>query len=247
MTKFAPVAPIHILEKLHEAFTLGTYHLVLTHDVEKQRERFTALFKHRDYRHATVFIDNSVIELGEPTDFRRTLACREYFPCCENVVCVLPDVLLDSYATVVAAGEGLESVGVIDGSQLMFVPQGRTLKELAQCAEDFSLTTTKIGWIGVARNITELLGSRKEAIEVLEAIYPRARMHLLGFSSNLVDDIICCRHPKVEGIDSAVPLRQSTKIKMSQDDPGSRGNWWETAQYSRLVYDNVQQVREWIR
>lgn len=249
---FAPVAPYHILQKLKETGDLGRYHLVLAHDVLKHVSPFMDLFS--NYMFATIIVDNSVIELGSPLDTQAILAAGEVFVGGQRTVCiVLPDALLDCDETIRLVAGSLDAWSEYHGRfKFMFVPQGRTLAEFLKCAEAFA-DCPLIDYIGVARNIAQITGTRLDAISLLHAIFPDKNMHLLGFADSIWDDIACLQMPppfknKVMGIDSAVPLRlENHEMQLSDGPyPPRSPDWWENAKFTPTVLNNVRRYRKWI-
>lgn len=249
---FAPVAPIHILEKLKESGDLGRYHLVLAHDVLAHQFSFHSLFA--DYMFATIIVDNSVIELGYPLDPQAIRAAGEVFIGGQrSVYIVLPDALLDCDETIKLVKESLNDWAPYhDRFKFMFVPQGRTLREFIKCAEAF-VDNPLIDCIGVARNIAHITGSRRDAIQLLHALFPTQGFHLLGFADNIWDDIQCLQMPtpfqsKIWGIDSAVPLRLENHEMALSDTfyPPRPKLWWESAKFTPTVLNNVRRYRRWI-
>lgn len=249
---FAPVAPFHILEKLKESGDLGRYHLVLAHDVLAHASSFQNLFA--DYMFATIIVDNSVIELGYPLDPQAILAAGEVFVGGQRTVCiVLPDALLDCDETIRLVKGSLDAWSEMHAKfKFMFVPQGRTLAEFLKCAEAFA-DEPMIDFIGVARNIAQITGTRTDAIRLLHAIFPEKNMHLLGFADSIWDDIECLRMPepyknRIMGIDSAVPLRlENHEMQLSDGPYPPRPKlWWETAKFTPTVLNNVRRYRKWI-
>lgn len=230
--RFAPVAPIRVLNSLAEKKCLGSYHLVLAHDVAENLVDFHKLFSNRDAinpRTATVIIDNSIIELGESVPASLMRSAVEAFTFIPNVVTVLPEVLMDSEGTTKAALKGIEAYQGID-KPLLFIPQGKTLSEFMKCAE--SLRNEKIEWIGIPRNMTKVTGSRRDLIPLIRGIYPNAKIHLFGFSDDLYDDILSARDPFVSGIDSAVLTRMGDagmELTLAENKHPERGDYWKTA------------------
>lgn len=256
MAKFAPVCPVNILPYLEPA-NCGDYHLLLAHDVADKAQEYKTFFgKHRNM---TIIMDNSVIELGNAVDLK---VIKKACDAVDVTTIVLPDVLLDGKATVESCTKALETwpqefkayLGAFSGENtsrrrgFMYVPQGKTLKEFASSAQALA-DHPDVNFWGVPRNIVALHGSRASAIEIVHALNPHRRIHLLGFSDDICDDVICSKDRRVEGIDSAVPLRAgSVGIPMSFDlDIGPRGNWWDTATHTLMMDHNIETYRKWIR
>lgn len=254
MALFAPVCPSRILKQL-DPRNSGTYHLLLAHDVAKDRgykEFFDTLYA------PTVIMDNSVIELGNAVDLNVIKeACHNVLP----TTIVLPDVLLDAQATVDSCKAALTewrsafqdvlSKPIEFSSQgrgFMIVPQGETLEEWAWCAEQFK-DDADINFWGIPRNLVGKIGTRKDAIEIAHALNPSRVIHLLGFSDDIIDDVLCARNRLVAGIDSAVPLRIASEGReMSMTlTTGPRGDWWDFCQFNPRMDRNIELYRQWIR
>lgn len=254
MAVFAPVCPSRILKAL-EPHNSGNYHLLLAHDVAQDpgyKEFFDKLHL------ATVIMDNSVIELGNAVDLNVIKqACHNVEP----TTIVLPDVLLDAKATIESCKAALVEwrvafhdliVKPIAYTSLnrgfMIVPQGKTIEEWAHCAEQFA-NDPDINFWGIPRNLVGQIGTRKEAIEIAHALNPSRPIHLLGFSDDIIDDVLCARSRFVNGIDSAVPLRiasegQNMTLTLKT---GPRGNWWDVCEFVPKMDYNVELYRNWIR
>lgn len=253
MAKFAPVCPINILRQLEPANS-GDYHLLLAHDVAEKASDYKTWFG--QHRNMTVIMDNSVIELGNAVDLK---TIKKACDAVDVTTIVLPDVLLDGKATVESCTKALETwpvefkpyLGAYSGENtskrrgFMYVPQGKTLAEWAWSAQQLA-SHPDINFWGIPRNMVAHFGTRRDAIELAYALNPHRRIHMLGFSDNIPDDVCCARDRRVEGIDSAVPLRVTDQLTFLSD-PGKRGDWWETAQHTRQMDDNIAIYKQWIR
>lgn len=268
MAKFAPVCPIHVARELDSWYSLGDYQLLLAHDILNKPDEYGELFdsqknipskKYNKTWFETKILDNSVIELGSSVDID---VIAEAASIVKATVIVLPDVLLDAKATVESCLAALDTwTPVLQkkmGSQAwsyMVVPQGNTPEEWAWCAEQFQVAGSQIKWWGIPRNYNiKGLGSRRDAVQIAHAIDCKRRIHLLGFSDNIVDDVLSARMPEVDGIDSAVPLRAgSANLKMSMMLPelGPRGDWWDTVSIEDgcglKMSEACDTFRNWIR
>lgn len=252
MAKFAPVCPAKILEQLSPSAS-GDYHLLLAHDVA-QDLRYGRWFG--SHTNMTVIMDNSVIELGNAVDLGVIKnACEQV----ETTTIVLPDVLLDGKATVESCSAALETWPNVfrdlfgntkydapwQRRGFMYVPQGKTLAEFGWSAQALA-DHPDINFWGIPRNFVGQVGTRRDAIELCHALNSSRRIHLLGFSDSIPDDVICARDRRVEGIDSAVPLRINDAITFLSD-PGPRGDWWNTVKFSPQMNENIDTYRRWIR
>lgn len=250
MAKFGPVAPIHVVNKLSPA-ACGDYHLLLAHDVAANAREYGQFFNSR--RNMTIIMDNSVIELGNAVDLKIVhKACEAV----DSTTIVLPDVMLEGKETVESCAAALLSwpsqfvdlFGTRADRGFMIVPQGRSLEEFAWCASQFAHHPSINFW-GVPRNLVKEIGSRARAIDIVSALNPTRRIHMLGFSDNVCDDVICAKDRRVEGIDSAVPLRAGNlgiDFNFNTVMP-PRGDWWDNASHVPLMDDNIINYSRWIR
>lgn len=251
MAKFGPVAPIQVVSKLTPS-ACGDYHLLLAHDVAEHAKEYQAFFGlHRNF---TIIMDNSVIELGGAVDLK---VVKQACVAVDSTTVVLPDILLDGKATVESCKAALEvwpqQFYDLFGRDFthrgfMIVPQGKTLAEFAWCAEQFA-NHPAINFWGVPRNLVKMIGSRRDAINIVSAINPNRRIHMLGFSDDVCDDVVCAKDRRVDGIDSAVPLRAGSlglEFSFNTDMP-PRGLWWDTATYVPLMDQNIETYKRWIR
>lgn len=280
--KFAPVAPIHLLKDMWDRETasgkecLGSYHLLLAHDVMESTDKLTQygeLFsKVVDYYGAggsdgaNIIMDNSVIELGEAVTMDWVIEAAKY--ACANIV-VIPDELGDWEKTVSKfrqAADALHS-STLESFEFMFVPQGRNLHEFVRCVELVLESHPRVAsWIGIPRLARQMYGiSRVDLIEAIDCIVRSSqntdarssnerkaiKYHLLGFSNDVLDDIAAARITFAEGIDSAVPIRagqKGFKFYASESEYGKRGDYWtKSASLTDLAVSNMEYYRRLIR
>lgn len=262
MAKFAVVAPLNIVEQLDLLGILGSTHLLLAHDVilPQNQQRYYELFHPEGRRKSNrppltsatslgrdrlIIMDNSVVELGHAVDPLMLMeACL-----ITNASCVvLPDVLEDSEATLESCTNAVLHWEGYDLPPYMMVPQGRTLSEFLHCAQAF-IHIDRVNFWGVPRNLVALHGSRKGAIGCLFGISPGKRIHMMGFSDDIEDDIRCAQLTEVDTIDSAVPLRASTIMTIDPEDPYKhtpRSEWWSQAEFHPVIPENLHRVRKWL-
>jgi hypothetical protein len=262
MAQFAPVAPIQILERMREEKCLGTYHLLLAHHILEFPDRFRALFNGNDRMRGdpqhTIIVDNSIVELGDSQNEDKVLeACKvlQSGPHEPNwVIPVLTDVMGDGEATRQKAAESHDWWREhAPGWPLMVVLQGKDWADYTQSVDFFMLDPhfTGIEYAGIPRVLTGFLGTRQLAIQYLEAVRPDINTHLLGFSDDVTDDVICCQHPGVEGIDSAVPIRygysggEGLYMPTSEIPPRPK-DWFEKGQYDESIWANLEAMRRWV-
>jgi hypothetical protein len=252
MAQFGPVAPPRIVKQLSPR-AMGRYHLLLAHDVAANQDEYAKLY---NFPNSNIIMDNSVVELKNAVDLDMILtACKAV----KSVTIALPDVMSDGVATAersIAAYEtwlpAFEQLYGVDNNDwgFMYIPQGRTIEEWATSAQRMS-HYRRINYWGIPRLLTinSREGTRRFGIEIAHALNFNRKIHLLGFSENLVDDVVCARDPRVIGIDSAVPLRAATYGKEMTFDLTlpARGDWWDTAEYVPTMEDNVSTYKDWIR
>ena len=219
--RFAPIAPIDILEKMVEADYAGSFHLLLAHDVLEKKEDYNRVcykIYSKNPKDYFVIMDNSLIELGEPLKPEQLLeACR----ITNANVLVLPDKLSKGKKTAImsveAAFEICSTCFPPVGPPVAFlgVVQGKSEEECIECAR--VLARIPVSYFSVPRITVKNLGTRKNLIIRLWQEFKKP-MHLLGFSDDLNDDINCCRLPGVIGIDSAVPVRLGLDGRIMKQD-----------------------------
>lgn len=254
--RFAPVGPLPLIVDIwNESHSItraqhGSYHLILAHDVLKDEASMKAYGLHfqqvREYfkEDTLLIMDNSIVELGDAVDMKVVAQAGAIVGA---DVLVLPDVMGDGPKTLL---KFLEVIGQIQRDpignfDLMAVPQGPTISDFAACLEDFA-QFEEVTWIGIPRIATQQIGSRKDLIDLCWAINKDWSLHLLGFSDNVVDDILCANYGRVEGIDSAVPLRAGQKdipFRLAQSDYGKRGDYWDSTKASEQCMMNIEYVR----
>lgn len=261
--KFAPVAPLPVLRKMTELGrdVVGDYHLLLAHDVlanetswaSWSQDLFT-LQRVAGLADPIIIMDSSVIELGEPLDTASVIRAANVVNA--NVIC-LPDVIGDSAATKAFIRDFQNQMKTCDDAmelhnltklEYMFVPQGGRFEEYIDSIE-FIADFDFIQWIGLPRDALALgVRSRRDLIDAVNLICPNKKIHLLGFSDNLMDDVLSARHaPNVMGIDSAVPIRAGLnhiRLKLSKGDYGKRGDYWSRGDLTRTALENLRYFRE---
>lgn len=249
--KFAPVAPLDTLIELHRQGVKLDYLLLLAHDVAERsadwrdacREYFAESF---------IVMDNSLIELGHPcSKATMEVACNATNP---NVV-VLPDKLKDASATLSMSAHAIDDwAGVVGNAEFMGVAQGDTKEEVLATVSELKYLP-RVGYISIPRVVAQQFGTRSWAIEYAATLCGglTPRVHLLGFSDDVKDDLDCARMRGVMGIDSAVPIRSAMRgiygEQMLWVDCGPRGDYWEQAKHAPAIHvaGNVSWVQEQLR
>jgi hypothetical protein len=262
MARFAPVAPIQVLEALYDQdpHLLGDYHLLLAHHVSQEAERFSRLFRRIEEDgelYPLVLMDNSLVELKGAVDLdMMQRACEAINQGnATTIVPVLPDVYRKGAETRIAIADAYDEWGnrlLADGSceAVMAVLQGETMDEFATTLEFVtSLSIVDIGWWGIPRVLVEQHGSRVEATEfVISQAIPRGtQIHLLGFSDDMEDDIRCAKMKGIDGIDSAVPMRITQPFDPRHVPEPRDPTWFETAELTPEMVENLNHVRNLVR
>lgn len=255
MARYAPIAPVKLLHKMQEQKILGNYQLYLTHNVLDnlvQYERLTNQIRANRRGVPFIIMDNGVIENGEPSPVEQTIAAAKIV----NADCiVLPDEL-ESFAG---------TRGLIENQMMqihstlipwMRVPQGKDMAEIVQCIEWIHLNVhVPSNYWGIPRWFTNKLEakSRIPAIQYINALVGDPKIHLLGMSENLEDDLRCCKLPGVIGIDSANPIVLGLKGRRlgsthRYEHPPRTDLWWaeeltpEAIANIQFMHDNVAQA-----
>lgn len=253
--RFAPVGPLPLIRDIWNGdpghhMQHGSYHLILAHDVIKDHASMEAYGLHFEqvrkfFKDETLLImDNSIVELGNAVDMRIVAKAGAIVGA---DVLVLPDVMGDGHETIkkflpIIKDLQKDPIGNFD---FMAVPQGPSLQDFAGCLEVFA-EYEEVTWIGIPRIATQQIGSRQQLIALTRAIKPDWSIHLLGFSDNVVDDMLCANQMHVEGIDSAVPLRAGQKdmvFSLAQNDYGKRENYWDSQKATDQCMLNIEYVR----
>ncbi len=243
MVRFAPVCPPAMLMDLKEKGVLGNYHLLLAHDIADNEALYREVF--HDIQ-GTIIMDNSTVELGHPVELDVMLRAKAIV---HADLVVLPDYLGEMQRTIDASKSvALEWMQAGLGP-FMAVPQGQTHEEVVRCAQAHRNLPSVTAW-GIPRHCTELFGTRMGVIKAVRMVDHIFSMHLLGFSENMHDDLVCSRVEYISGIDSAVPVRLGLHdIKISQVLSGHppRGDYWDTATVANdQVLENLKLIRSWI-
>ena len=258
------VAPPQILKSLDRGRHLGPTHLLLAHDIVKpeNQETYKTIFnnlhrhnthpdfEYNDFTH--VILDNGVIETGTAVNDDVIFKAAEIVrPSC----IVLPDVLEDAEATIENCSLAFEQWettlrkvyahnAFMRDISFCYVPQGKTLKEFSKAADALSKGSDRIRYWGVPRNLVKNLGTRRNAIETVMTLNDRRFVHMMGFSDDIIDDLLCANILEVDTIDSAVPLRCPGMFSI-ETTIGPRGDWWETGQYNQRVQENIDTARRY--
>lgn len=260
MAKFAPVAPIQVLEGLysagHEVF--GDYHLLLAHHTVEHAARFTDLFNraHEEGWQGTIIMDNSIVELGGSVDLdmigQAVKAVSADYSTKSKVYPVLPDVMGDGKATRAAVWEAyLEweaafKEGIL-GEGMMVVCQGKNFQDYVTSLKTFGNKEEfpEIKVLGIPRVLVETAGSRVKASMMAKPYTETHWIHLLGFSDYITDDLDAAKIlQEACGIDSAVPLRVREAFGEFTDAGKRPSDWFETAQFDILMKQNLDAARK---
>lgn len=230
MARFAPVVPLSLAALLKERGALGSYHLLLAHDVLENPKVYREIYSNQGF---DIIMDNSLIELGYPLPVNEVLEAAEIVGAQKFV---LPDTLGNYTATKEQVEEGIGEWQAIKNNfsincTPLAVVQGSTWHECIRCLLDYKEWDLSIS---IPRVLTEVLKSRIPlALKAAEMGFQN--IHLLGFSEDILDDLACARMTGVAGIDSAVPVRAGVACLPMEILPssewkkkvGPRGNFWD--------------------
>lgn len=257
MARFAPVAPIQVLEGLahHSREAFGDYHLLLAHHTVEHPKRFQQLFarvsqllEKANADPITVIMDNSIVELGGAVD---DSMIREAVELVRNpkirVIPVLPDVMGNGVQTREMSRDAyirwVESDMPGDGFSV--VCQGVDFQDYQESLVMFGNQAIfpLIRMLTIPRILTKLEGSRVRAAIRMRDYMETHEIHLLGFSDNISDDIDSAAVLPTAGIDSAVPLRIMDVFSEFIDAGKRPPDWFEQAQLSARMLDNLNIAR----
>ncbi|MEE8598942.1 MAG: hypothetical protein V3S69_05470, partial [Dehalococcoidales bacterium] len=94
------------------------------------------------------------------------------------------------------------------------------------------------------RHITNNLGSRYATVHYINTYIHEPKMHLLGMSKHLDDDLKCTKESNVIGIDSANPLVLGYHGRLinghGQPAHVERLDYWDTTMLTELMEYNVE-------
>jgi hypothetical protein len=239
---FAPVAPTALLRELKTIGKLGDYHLLLAHDVLERPDEYMEIFHDVE---AYIILDNSVIELGHPLDPDQI---QRAYEAVQPSVVVLPDHMRDTTKTLASSIETAKIWAEAGIRNFMAVPQGMSLELILQCATIMDKEIEGIVAWGIGRYIVGIDGTRLRVLHEMlstSGLCDGRDIHLLGFSDNLYDDMVCSHHPRVRGIDSAVPIRLGLKGVEFQLDVSQppRGDYWEQTRLNQQAVCNLVRAR----
>jgi hypothetical protein len=252
MAQFAPVASLPVYQQLAARGQLGAYHLLIATEVLKDPVAWQTFWLQRDQ--GFLIMDNGLIETGRPTTpDELCVAARLTGASC----IVLPDALGDYQETRRLVREALAQDPDFGGYPLLGVVQGRTVHEVQDCVHLYRSVGVK--YLALPRVMTSIFGTRQILAQLVYEI-AGLPIHLLGFSDNIYDDMLCSALPGVMGIDSAVPLwiawnpkREYLPVSPPRDTKALYGSrppdYWTYVPDNEMdiATANVRKVRSWIR
>lgn len=271
-TRFAPVAPIQILEDLHRQDEFGDYHLFLAHHTNEERSRFSSLMtrvmqsKPYSHRHVTVIMDNSVVELGGAVDddmIKYAVLALNPGPRL-SVVPVLPDVMGSGKETITLSEAAyqrwvrptdktrrtLQADSWMPGDGYMLVTQGANWQDFVNLVNyffvEFSEDFKHITWVGIPRKLIAEGIPRTIAAQYIKMVAPHVKIHLLGFSENIEADLMAARSGGICGIDSAVPLRYNGILLPQTVALPRDKDWFKNGVLTQKQRENLRNVRKWV-
>lgn len=263
---FAPVAPLSAHRQLESRGALGNYNLLIASEILKDHEGYEEFWQGRRNDASCLIMDNGVIETGAPLPIPLLAKAASIVGA---QVLVLPDTIDDSKMTIkqVRTTMALLSTrqarsSMPGGLAYLGVVQGTTFAECMDCAD--AHVQAGVSWLAIPRGLTPNIGSRFGLVEAIAEEHPEIKLHLLGFSENLHDDIYSAVASRaVVGIDAATPVwlgllgkRLSPSMTHAGEPPrnanfGRRPEWfWQTGPQTEFYADqiaaNVLTVRRWL-
>jgi hypothetical protein len=254
MAEFAPVAPIQVLEEMYQLSPkmFGEYHLLLAHHTAEKYGRFidlSARIAMDGEIHPLIIMDNSVVECGGYVneDMMKD-ACSPFFEEGHQIIAVLPDVMGNGGRTREAVAESYRRWELnVPCCGFMAVCQGESMQDYEISLRTFANRARypNVEFLGVPRILVEKVGSRVHATQMAlkYASHAGMKVHLLGYSDDMFDDLTCSRIAGVHGIDSAVPLRVDTPFDFAKKYPPRPKDWFEVAKLSPIMRMNLEAAR----
>lgn len=261
MARFAPIAPLHIYRQMQEEGILGSYHMLLAHEVADDLEGFQKIFNNLESKDAEnqtgtsdrqLILDNGTVEMGEPMPVSQIADAVEAV---DPTFVILPDYLKEYTQTIDAIELAVSDEGgwLAFSDRFMLCPQGATEDEILKCAHHvINIMGVPIKLLGVGRWTANAFGTRKRLINRLADAFPNIPIHVLGFSENIRDDIKCSHLRNVIGIDSARPILLGLEgIEFTQESPKDRphretSKAWAESDITDVMRFNLACARKWI-
>lgn len=243
-SKFAPVVPYH----MYQQFLINGYVpdsvLLLAHDVVAHPNEYNELFKEPSWDSTTIFMDNSLVELKAAVDIEMVASAVETIDR-PQVVVICPDVMAEAEASAKLTLDAWpEWSWRFRNYETLVVLQGSKMNEFLGCAE--YLEPLDPDWVSIPRVTEGLFGyHRRELIPYIKAIFPDSKMHLLGFSDFIWEDLRAAASPHVSSIDSAVPFRMASK-RIFSEVVRERGDWWKTGSFVPEDLDRIAIIDSYI-
>jgi hypothetical protein len=243
--QFAPVGSLTHYRFLEEQGVLGDYHLLLAHKVLEDPDGWIDLYRRirEQGREPFVIMDNSLIELGRPL---QAPALAEASRIVDASCLVLADVLSNRRATVeLSVAMHYELRKMKEVPPFLAVVQGASYEDALLCAEELA-SLEGVRYLSIPRVVADTMGTRKHLVK---EVYRRHQLpiHLLGFSEDMADDIMCTSLPGVMGIDSAVPLRMGlagVAWGPHRKTPPRPKNFLDSKDVNVLMVENTVEVRK---
>jgi hypothetical protein len=209
--QYAPVGPLAVYEELERHGALGDYHLLVADEVLRNPKGWHRFYDGlwRQGRSPYVIVDNGLVEIGRPLSLSDLLTAARIV----SADClVLPDMQRDTQASFEMTVDAYREVkrrgvsGGIKAYDTMCVAQGVTEREVHSVAMRLWVATNAPA-IAVPRVVGEDLGGRSNITRAILGDLPTTtRVHLLGASRDLVDDIETLQFKGMMGIDTAMPI-----------------------------------------
>lgn len=254
--RYAPVLPA----AAYPLLDWGTYHLIQAHTIPDGGAAMDQWLQDRRYPSVThhVIFDNGLIELGEPDVDSLLRMAEQYRP--HEVIC--PDVAFEAQQTIDNFRRYGKECQQFVGS-VMVVPQGRSLTEWCDCAEQLARIAAELK-VSIVYGVTKLLNDLR--LPILDLHTPREyaltwlsqfmhangfwhQVHLLGIHDKMIEASHEVQRAVVRGMDSTQPyataLHQdllsgaSSKVELDRVE----WQWQANAKVLRLAEINIAMAR----
>ena len=255
LVRYAPVAPLPVLEALRQENKLGNYLLLLAHDVVKYKKDYAEL-RAGPWKNTIIILDNSVVELGTAVSREMMVEAHEAV---KPQFVVLPDVMHEAAATIEEHRRALAEWP--RAWNYMAIPTGRSVAEALSVVEALQHVHGVRLW-GIPKLLAEVINRGRFAELVALMDTSSRQIHMLGFADNLLlEDLLsiqaCARSlsRRILGVDSAVPVRigfagQDLRNALLEDNKiASRGTFWADCEafegpLPKEVLRNMDYVRQ---
>lgn len=244
MALFVPIGPSRIISPLIENKTHDNgWLMLLAPQVIKFKEDYNYMLRRFG---GNIFLDNGAAEKGKHViveNMEEAVSIIRSATPHSNIVACLPDVLGQADLTINAVDNNLDAWRKLKVEDFMAIPQGTTHHQFMECHVELRKIIGFASFWGVPRHLTAKLGTRRWVIEDLaNQLGEDERIHMLGFSDHIADDLACAKMPQVYSIDSHVPtMYGALGIPMHEHMHIVRDvHYWDYAGYQHMCAINLR-------